>query len=205
MTRMSNGHTAPLESRVAQIDARVTGIETTLNGIVSSLNQLSDKIGLAGRPNYLLLSIIVMLAGGVFTWLKSEIGRVEASQVRLDTSSVELAFERGRMAEAATTAANDRARLWAGLEKWSEKTELHDNELDTRLQREMRDVNAITDTKIDAADRRLQEEISRSATEYRSQREALAETIEKMEARSIESAVQRANHEARLQALERRP
>lgn len=164
---------------VDSLAADVASISTSIKGLATV--NWSTYIGFAG----IILSIVAMVGGAIFTGYSATQRRLEEVAISMGNRDLLLEFERGK-------ADQQRTDLRISVTK-----------LDVDLQREMRDVNATTEAKLTALDKRIQEEITRTSVQLTDSRKQLENIVDDLRRTSEQSVKDRAMHDARLQALER--
>lgn len=186
------------------IESRVSSLETSVGTLVQSVQILSDEVrrdlsilrvtvNEVGQPKWstyigfaaVLLTIVGMVGGAVGIGYSSDQRRVEGRVDGIMDRALNLEFERGR------SMTETRALMQA--------TE----HLDTRLQREMRDVNMITEAKLAALDKRLQDEIARATANMIEHRHTLQELVESLRGSQVIHRENTARNDERLRAIER--
>jgi len=185
-----------LDSRVASLEEAVGGLRTGFEALRVDVKALSAQFAAGQRPNWgvyaAFAAIALTLTAGGVAYVDKMVGRTDFAMVKMADANLIAEYHRGRADESR----EERQREIDELKRM-------DDALDVRLQREMRDVNATTEAKLDALDKRIQEEISRNAIERRYQLDLMRDTVEKNEQLALESAIHRADLAARVKALER--
>lgn len=142
-----------VEQRVARLESLTEAIVRAVDSLTGDVRSLAASFEKRGRPEWttyfgfagIILTIVGMVGGSVAWGYGKDQTRLESLVADMGERELEWQFNRGQIHNKVT-----------GLESMTA-------DLDIRLQREMRDVNATTEAKLDAMDKRLQEEITRSA------------------------------------------
>ena len=151
------------------------------------------------------LGVLVAIGGLLYSFHGAEIGRIEKRADKADEAIVASAYAKGRADEARDTLRAAIADLQDRSEDLALRVERNAGDLDTRLQGEMRLVNATTEAKVTALDKRIQEEITRNAAERRQQLSELRDSVESISLFQRTASGIHADHAARLANLERKP
>ena len=184
-----------IESRVASMEEAVVGLRTGFEALRVDVKALGAQFAAGQRPNWgvyaAFAAIALTLTAGGVAYVDKSVGRTDSAIVKMADANLIAEYQRGRADESR----EERQREIDELKRM-------DDALDVRLQREMRDVNATTEAKLEALDKRIQEEISRNALERRYQLDLMRDTVEKNESLALDSAIDRADLAARVKALE---
>lgn len=213
------------EARQAATEARVEGLHSDVQEIIATVRggfrDLQDEMkGLHGRitdsqkPNWtvplgigsLALSAIIAFTSMVFMFYGRDVSRIEKTAEQTASQNTETRVEaaelKGRNDVTVNWLRTDIERLMTKFESVTGATQGSIKALDDALQREMRDVNAVTDTKVLNADSKIQGEISRNAEERRGQFTSLKEALDALSTLQRDAATIHADHGARLKAIE---
>lgn len=176
--------------RIAALEAIVDSLAKDVTQVVQSVRELSRSVSSRSETNWgvligggtLILGIVGLVGGAIGAGILRDMNRLETQQLAHETwaldKAMEIEFERGK-------AQQQREDLRANYAK-----------LDLDLQREMRDVNATTEAKLVALDRRIQTEITNTVHLLQGELHTLSEY--QLRAREIN-----AGQGERTQALER--
>ena len=173
-------------------------IDRISSDMVRGFKEVRADIASSQRTNWVpigtFLGVFVAIGGLLCTFNGQEIARIEKRGDKAEEAIVEAAYHRGRADEARDTIRADVVGLRS-----------NDSDLDDRLQREMRDVNATTEAKLMGLDKRIQEEITRNASERREQIQQIRENVNTISRFQNEASATHAEHRARIESLERKP
>ena len=179
------GHST--DSRLARLESIVESLADDVQQITSTLKSITKTewttyIGFAA-----IILTIVGMVGGVVSWgyAKDQV-RLEAIVDKLTDRALALEFARGQV----TTEVESLKVLTV--------------DLDTRLQREMRDVNATTEAKLHALDVRLQDELHRAQAATLESRTIWTDQVKKLEEFQDAAKEIHATNIERVRALERK-
>lgn len=186
------------------IESRVSSLETSVESLTKSLHSFTDEmrrdiaslhsgIALAGRPQWstyigfagVILTIVGMVGGAVFVGYSANAHRIEQSLSAMISRALELEYKRG-VSETEI----------ASLNRLTQK-------LDVDLQREMRDVNATTEAKLEALDAKVQGEIKDSANRILESRQSLEKIVERVSGFQDSAKQLHGTQNEQLRALER--
>ena len=191
-----------LPPRLAKVEESIEGIRGLIQNLVGRVETLANTFASAQRPNWQVYAAFIAIVFGLVAGGKQYIDRENDRQSGILVPQVaELQqarglseYQRGRADEAREERKADIAELKS-----------MDDAMDIRLQREMRDVSAIVETKVNAMDTRLQAEITRNANERHEQLAVLRETVDKLDGFQRDAASVHADLLARVAALEKKP
>lgn len=176
-----------------EVESRLSRLEATVEGVASELAHISQTIKGLGTVNWstyigfagIILTIVGLVGGAVFAGYAANQGRMEAIISKMIDRAMEREYDRGVV-----------FTQIGALESITKK-------LDVDLQREMRDVNATTEAKLVALDRRIQDEITRTAMQLTEARKSLEVTVDKLRDFQDEASGTHAAQDEKLRTLER--
>jgi hypothetical protein len=184
-------------SRIARLESALESLAETVRNMAEQfdrdMSRIANEINRMGRPQwstYLgFAGIILSIVGMVFGAISWGYGK---DQARLESIVTAMA---GRELE--------KSYNWGQVNTHISELKILTTDLDTRLQREMRDVNSTTEAKLAALDKRLQEEISRSLIFDSESRNSISKTVDHMQVFIEQMQRTQASNVERVRALER--